>query len=155
MLPMAAAGVFGRTTMKWITREHPRVDRVACPWLVERFIDKQAEFIYVPSDQVAAEAQKRGATPYDIKDVELGHHGRVRAKVRARQGAGDGLHGQGHSRRGYRRQDDHPRVAGGRGDPRWDQARPLSERPETARGLATAPRRALRLLPEKGGGEGR
>ena len=61
--------------MKWITREHPRVDRVACPWLIERFVDKQAEFIYVPSDQVAAEAQKRGATPYDIKDVELGHHG--------------------------------------------------------------------------------
>ena len=41
--------------MKWITREHPRVDRVACPWLIEKFIDKQAEFIYVPSDQVAAE----------------------------------------------------------------------------------------------------
>ena len=52
--------------MKWITREHPRVDRVACPWLIERFVDKQAEFIYVPSDQVAAEAAKRGATPYDI-----------------------------------------------------------------------------------------
>ena len=61
--------------MKWITREHPRVDRVACPWLIERFVDKQAEFIYVPSDQVTAEAKKRGATPYDIKDVELGHHG--------------------------------------------------------------------------------
>jgi hypothetical protein len=61
--------------MKWITREHPRVDRVACPWLVERFVDKQAEFIYVPSAEVAAEAQKRGATPYDIKDVELGHKG--------------------------------------------------------------------------------
>jgi len=61
--------------MKWITREHPRVDRVACPWLIERFVDKQAEFIYVPSDQVASEAQKRSATPYDIKDVELGHHG--------------------------------------------------------------------------------
>ena len=61
--------------MKWITREHPRVDRVACPWLIEKFVDKQAEFLYVPSDQVAAEAQKRGATPYDIKEVELGHHG--------------------------------------------------------------------------------
>ena len=61
--------------MKWITREHPRVDRVACPWLIERFVDKQAEFIYVPSDDVMSEAQKRGATPYDIKDVELGHHG--------------------------------------------------------------------------------
>ena len=61
--------------MKWITREHPRVDRVACPWLIERFVDKQAEFVYVPADRVAAEAKKRDATPYDIKDVELGHHG--------------------------------------------------------------------------------
>lgn len=61
--------------MKWITREHPRVDRVACPWLVQRFVDKDAEFIYVPSDQVAVEARRTGATPYDIKDVELGHHG--------------------------------------------------------------------------------
>jgi hypothetical protein len=61
--------------MKWITREHPRVDRVACPWLIEKFVDKQAEFIYVAADQVAAEAQKRGATPFDIKDIELGHHG--------------------------------------------------------------------------------
>jgi len=61
--------------MKWITREHPRVDRVACPWLIERFVDKSAEFVYVPSDTVAAEAKRLGATPYDIKDVELGHHG--------------------------------------------------------------------------------
>jgi hypothetical protein len=61
--------------MKWITREHPRVDRVACPWLVERFVDQAAEFIYVPADQVAGEAQRRGATPFDIADVELGHHG--------------------------------------------------------------------------------
>src|SRR2546426_3094269 len=68
-------GRSGRTPMKWITREHPRVDRVACPWLIEKFVDKQAEFLYVPSDQVASEAQKRSATPYDIKDVELGDHG--------------------------------------------------------------------------------
>ena len=61
--------------MKWITREHPRVDRVACPWLIETFVDKSAEFIYVPTDQVMAEARKRDATPYDVKDVELGHHG--------------------------------------------------------------------------------
>jgi hypothetical protein len=61
--------------MKWITREHPRVDRVACPWLVQKFVDKDAEFLYVPSDQVAAEARRSGATPYDIKDAELGHHG--------------------------------------------------------------------------------
>lgn len=61
--------------MKWITREHPKVDRVACPWLIERFIDKEAEFIYVPAATVMAEAATRGATPYDVKDVELGHHG--------------------------------------------------------------------------------
>ena len=61
--------------MKWITREHPRVDRVACPWLIEKFVDQRAEFIYVPPDQVMTEAQKRGATPYDVRDVELGHHG--------------------------------------------------------------------------------
>ena len=61
--------------MKWITREHPRVDRVACPWLIERFVDKDAEFVYVPADQVMAEARKQGATPYDVKDVELGHRG--------------------------------------------------------------------------------
>lgn len=61
--------------MKWITREHPRVDRVACPWLVQRFVDKDAQFLYVPGDAVASEAARTGATPYDIKDVELGHHG--------------------------------------------------------------------------------
>lgn len=61
--------------MKWITREHPRVDRVACPWLIEKFVDPSAEFIYVPAGQVTAEARTRGATPYDVQDVELGHHG--------------------------------------------------------------------------------
>jgi hypothetical protein len=60
---------------KWITREHPKVDRVACPWLIERFIDREAEFLYVPTDKVMVEAQRTGATPYDVKDVELGHHG--------------------------------------------------------------------------------
>ena len=61
--------------MKWITREHPRVDRVACPWLVQRFVDTDADFLYVRADLVASEAARVGATPYDIKDVELGHHG--------------------------------------------------------------------------------
>lgn len=61
--------------MKWITRERPRVDRVACPWLVERFIDREAEFLYVPRDRVMAEAERLGATPYDVPAVELGHHG--------------------------------------------------------------------------------
>ena len=61
--------------VKWITREHPRVDRVACPWLIQRFIDKEAEFLYVPTDRVIAEAERLGATPYDITGAELGHHG--------------------------------------------------------------------------------
>lgn len=62
--------------MEWITREHPRVDRVACPWLIEKFVDAHARFSYVPADQVMAEATRTGATPYDVKGVELGHHGR-------------------------------------------------------------------------------
>lgn len=61
--------------MKWITRERPRVDRVACPWLVQRFVDTDADFLYVRAESVASEAARLGATPYDIKDVELGHHG--------------------------------------------------------------------------------
>jgi len=61
--------------MRWITREHPRVDRVACPWLIQRFIDDAAEFLYVPPARVLDEAQRAGATPYDVKGAELGHHG--------------------------------------------------------------------------------
>jgi len=62
--------------MKWITREHVKVDRVACPWLIKKFVDKEAEFIFVPADKVMSEATRLGATPYDVKDVELGHHGK-------------------------------------------------------------------------------
>ena len=61
--------------MKWITREHVKVDRVACPWLIKKFIDQDAEFIFVPADKVMDEARRLGATPYDVRDVELGHHG--------------------------------------------------------------------------------
>ena len=61
--------------MKWVTRERPRVDRIACPWLIKRFVDEQAEFLYAPGDQVMAVAEREGATPYDVPDVELGHHG--------------------------------------------------------------------------------
>lgn len=62
--------------MKWITREHVKVDRVACPWLIKKFVDSDAEFLFVPADQVMAIAEREGATPYDVKDVELGHHGK-------------------------------------------------------------------------------
>lgn len=62
-------------SMKWITREQAKVDRIACPWLISRFIDPTPEFLYVPADQVLAEAKRHGATPYDIADVEIGHQG--------------------------------------------------------------------------------
>lgn len=62
--------------MKWITRENVHVDRVACPWLIRRFVDPEAKFLFVPADQVMVVAEREGATPYDAKDVELGHHGK-------------------------------------------------------------------------------
>jgi hypothetical protein len=59
--------------MKWVTRENAKVDRVACPWLIRRFIDKDVEFLYVPVDEVPAIAEREGAIPYDVSGVELGH----------------------------------------------------------------------------------
>jgi hypothetical protein len=59
--------------MKWITRENANVDRIACPWLIKKFVDKDAEFLYVPREDVLAVAKKEGAIPYDVPDVELGH----------------------------------------------------------------------------------
>jgi hypothetical protein len=61
--------------MKWVTRERPKIDRIACPWLIARFIDKNAEFLYVPAAEVMAFARSAGATPFDVPDVEYGHHG--------------------------------------------------------------------------------
>ena len=63
--------------MKWVTRERPKIDRIACPWLIQRFIDPQAEFLYVPASQVLAVAQSTGATPYDIPGVEMSHVGEL------------------------------------------------------------------------------
>lgn len=60
--------------MKWVTREHVKVDRVACPWLIRKFVDPPAEFVFVPADQVAAVAQREGAIPFDFEGAELGHH---------------------------------------------------------------------------------
>lgn len=62
--------------MRWITRERVKVDRVACPWLIRKFVDPGAEFHFVPADKVASEAERLGATPYDVKGAELGHHGK-------------------------------------------------------------------------------
>jgi len=61
--------------MKWVTRARPKVDRVACPWLIKRFVDREAEFLYVPGDQVMEVAKKQRAIPFDVPNVELGHHG--------------------------------------------------------------------------------
>jgi len=60
---------------RWLTRERPKVDRIACPWLIKRFIDPRSEFLYVPAEQVLEVAMATGATAYDIKRVEFGHHG--------------------------------------------------------------------------------
>lgn len=63
--------------MKWITRERPKIDRIACPWLVTRFIDSEPEFLYVPSKEVLQTAASTGAIPYDVPGVELGHVGEL------------------------------------------------------------------------------
>ena len=61
--------------MKWVTRERPKIDRIACPWLILRFIDAEAEFLYVPAPRVLEVARASGATPYDIPGVEMSHVG--------------------------------------------------------------------------------
>ena len=63
--------------MKWITRERPKIDRIACPWLILRFIDRDAEFLYVPAPDVLRKANETGATPYDIPGVEMSHVGEL------------------------------------------------------------------------------
>jgi len=63
--------------MKWITRERPKIDRIACPWLIARFIDREPEFLYVPAAEVVAQAQRLGAVPYDIPGVEMSHVGEL------------------------------------------------------------------------------
>ena len=63
--------------MKWVTRERPKIDRIACPWLIARFIDQQPEFLYVPTDRVLKVAEETGAIPYDVPDVELSHVGEL------------------------------------------------------------------------------
>lgn len=61
--------------MKWVTRERPKIDRLACPWLIARFIDREAQFLYVRPDDVLRVAGETGAIPYDVPGVELTHHG--------------------------------------------------------------------------------
>src|ERR1700694_1243232 len=61
--------------MKWVTRQHPKIDRIACPWLISRFINPNAEFIYVSPNDVSKVAAEVGGTPYDIEGAEFGHVG--------------------------------------------------------------------------------
>ena len=61
--------------MRWVTREHPKIDRIACPWLIRRFIDPEAEFLFVPPAEVKRVSKERDAIPYDIEGVELTHDG--------------------------------------------------------------------------------
>jgi hypothetical protein len=63
--------------MKWVTRERPKIDRIACPWLIQRFIEKEPEFLYVPTDRVLTVAKETGAIPYDVPGVELSHIGEL------------------------------------------------------------------------------
>ncbi|MBI2297298.1 MAG: chromate resistance protein [Betaproteobacteria bacterium] len=63
--------------MKWVTRERPKIDRIACPWLIGRFVDKSPEFLYVPPGEVMRVAAEAGAIPYDVPNVELGHVGEL------------------------------------------------------------------------------
>jgi hypothetical protein len=63
--------------MKWVTRERPKIDRIACPWLVARFIDRAPEFLFVPPARVMAVAEETGAIPYDVPGVELTHDGEL------------------------------------------------------------------------------
>ena len=63
--------------MRWVTRERPKIDRIACPWLIMRFIDKEPEFLFAPANEVLKVAQATGATPYDIPGVEMSHVGEL------------------------------------------------------------------------------
>ncbi len=74
----SGGGLFGKpkgASSRWVTRERPKIDRIACPWLVKRFIDPDAEFLYVPTPEVKKAAAEREAVPYDIPDVEFSHEG--------------------------------------------------------------------------------
>jgi rhodanese-related sulfurtransferase len=66
---------FARTAANWVTRERPKIDRIACPWLIARFIDREPEFLYVPNGEVMRVAEATGAVPYDVPGVEMTHDG--------------------------------------------------------------------------------
>jgi len=104
----ANTGTSRRIKMKWITREKVKVDRVACPWLIKKFVDKDAEFVFVPGEKVMTEAKRLDAIPYDVKDVELGHHGKecsfeaILRKIQADRRSGAGVARADRQRRRHR-----------------------------------------------------
>jgi len=61
--------------MRWVTREKAKVDRIACPWLIKKFVDPEAEFLFIPAEKVMQVAKEQNAIPFDVPAVELGHHG--------------------------------------------------------------------------------
>jgi rhodanese-related sulfurtransferase len=77
LLKRPSAGIPGDRPSRWITRERPKIDRIACPWLIRRFIDPGAEFLYVPAGDVLAASLQQGALPYDVPDVEFAHDGEL------------------------------------------------------------------------------
>jgi len=77
LLKRPSAGIPGDRPSRWITRERPKIDRIACPWLIRRFIDPGAEFLYVPAGDVIAASRQQGALPYDVPGVEFSHHGEL------------------------------------------------------------------------------
>ena len=104
--------------MKWITRRRPKIDRVACPWLIARFIDEQPEFLFVAPEDVLPRANETGAVPFDVEGVELSHDGpavqlrRVSGEVRADRKRRASAHRDDRSRRRHRALDLAPECAG-------------------------------------------
>ena len=74
---ISIAQLLQHSNTKWVTRERPKIDRIACPWLIRRFIDPRAEFLYVPAAQVLAVAKAGQAIPYDVPDVQFSHRGEL------------------------------------------------------------------------------
>src|SRR5258705_13788513 len=74
-VPDGSAAITLRIDMKWVTREHPKTDRIACPWLIRKFIDPDAEIVYVPKDDVLAYAEREGATSFDAPGATYTHRG--------------------------------------------------------------------------------
>ena len=125
------------------------MDRVACPWLIEKFVDKDAEFIYVPTDEVMAEARARNATPYDVKDVELGHRGRSAASTPSfASTVAKVIRGADTADKTIT-----PESVGIEALLEGVRLVHTPRRSEAARGLAADPRCPLCVLPDEGGGD--